>query len=232
MELLLVRHAEPAWMGPGGGVNDPGLTARGRRQAEALAAALARAQEATEEAETRLWVSPAQRSVETAAPLGARLGLEARVRPWLLEAATPDFTGMDAGSLAEVWRVARRRNLEAWWRGFPEQEDLRAFTARVSAGLLGDLGDLGAHRAADGLAGLWQVAPRAGRLIIVSHAGTTGALIAELLRLPPVPWPWERFPTGHASVTSLRTTAIAGGVLFALRALGEVGHLGAEDHTR
>lgn len=231
MELLLVRHAEPAWMGSGGGVNDPGLTERGRLQADALALALAPEPESPGEAATQLWVSPARRSVETAAPLAARLGIAPRVRDWLLEAATPDFTGMDAQTLGEVWRVARRRDLDAWWRGFPDQEDLRAFSARVSAGLARDLGDLGAHRGCDRVAGLWQAAPRAGRLIIVSHAGTTGALIAELLGLPPVPWPWERFPTAHASITQLRTTAIAGGVLFALRALGEFGHLGADGPT-
>ncbi|MEZ4268961.1 MAG: histidine phosphatase family protein [Myxococcota bacterium] len=232
MELLLVRHAEPAWMGPDGGVNDPGLTERGRRQARALAAVVTSRVEANPRGDTQIWVSPAQRSVETAAPVASALGIAPQVRPWLLEAATPDFTGMDPETLGKVWQIARRRDLAEWWQGFPEQEDLRTFTARVAAGLEADLAALGATRAPEASAGLWQRVPRSGRLIIISHAGTTGALIAELLGLPAVPWPWERFPTGHASITPLRTTALAGGVLFALHTLGDVAHLPPEDHTR
>ncbi|MCB9729682.1 MAG: histidine phosphatase family protein [Deltaproteobacteria bacterium] len=231
MEMVLVRHAEPAWLGPGGAVNDPGLTPLGAEQAQALARHLAAALR-RDAGPVWLWCSPARRARETAAPLCAELGLEAEARAWLAETETPDFTGMSAPSLAEVWRDARRRDLAAWWGGFPDAEDLRTFSARVASGVDAGLATLGASREAGAEAGLWRALPRDGRLVVVSHAGTTGALVGHLLGLPPVPWPWERFPTGHASITRLRTTGIAGGAIFALHTLGSRGHLPSEAHTR
>jgi broad specificity phosphatase PhoE len=71
--LVLVRHAEAA-TGPEAGP-DPGLSPRGREQAEAVAADLGPL------GPLPLVVSPRRRCRETAGPLEARWGAPARVEP-------------------------------------------------------------------------------------------------------------------------------------------------------
>ena len=71
MDLLWVRHGEPERIAPGRGVPaDPALTARGREQAERLAAWLA-----FEPIDVVL-SSPQRRAVETAAPIARAHGLD------------------------------------------------------------------------------------------------------------------------------------------------------------
>ena len=71
MELLLIRHAEPVRIASGETREpaDPGLTDRGVDQAQRLAAWLAA------ESVDAIATSPLRRARETAAPLGALLGL-------------------------------------------------------------------------------------------------------------------------------------------------------------
>ena len=72
MELLLIRHAEPVRIEGGSGTPaDPGLTAAGHEQAARLARWLG------VEPITTVLTSPLRRSIETAAPLAAALGIEA-----------------------------------------------------------------------------------------------------------------------------------------------------------
>lgn len=79
MELALVRHAHPdVSVGPEQ-CYDPGLSATGRQQAEALADRL---QHGSWRA---LYTSPQRRALETAAVLADRLGLELRKDPGLAE---------------------------------------------------------------------------------------------------------------------------------------------------
>lgn len=72
MELVLVRHAEPVRVETGSvdGPADPGLTTRGREQAERLGAWLAA------DGIDAVVTSPLRRARETAAPLAAALGLD------------------------------------------------------------------------------------------------------------------------------------------------------------
>ena len=69
--VLLVRHADKAAVA----TNDPPLSAAGQARAVALAAAVGDA------GVTRILVDQSQRTQETAAPLGHRLGLQAKVIP-------------------------------------------------------------------------------------------------------------------------------------------------------
>ncbi len=227
MEFLLIRHAEPDWVPGGFGVDDPGLTERGGEEAAALAAALA-AEFGTQARAGRvdaLWVSPARRSRATAGPVGEALGLEARVLDWLMEASTPSWEGQPAADVLSVLRSVRGRSAEQWWDGFDGAETQRDFVARVGGGLDAELGRLGATRnGSDGM-GLWRAVPRAGRVAIVSHAGTTGALIAHLLGLAQVPWSWERFAVGHASITRVKSVPMTSDAIFSLRRMGDLSHL-------
>ena len=82
MELLLIRHARPTRVdgAPDGPPADPGLDPTGERQARALADWLAG------EDVDAIWSSTMRRALETAAPLGDRLGLPVRSDPDLIEA--------------------------------------------------------------------------------------------------------------------------------------------------
>jgi probable phosphoglycerate mutase len=46
-----------------------------------------------------------------------------------------------------------------------------------------------------------------------------------------VPWEWDRFVTGHASITRLVTMELADGHTFSLTKLSDVEHLAVEDRT-
>lgn len=72
MELIFVRHAEPARVNAGDveGPADPGLTTRGTEQAQRLATWL------VDESVDALVTSPLRRARETAAPLAIALGIE------------------------------------------------------------------------------------------------------------------------------------------------------------
>lgn len=83
----LVRHAHAgdrsAWKGPD---ERRPLSAKGRGQAEAIAAALSGAPLA------RLLSSPAQRCVETLEPLSRARGMRVEIAPWLAEGTDPAET--------------------------------------------------------------------------------------------------------------------------------------------
>lgn len=80
-ELVLLRHAQTGCTVDGSfcGDHDPPLSPAGRLMSDLLAdaAGLAGLQQ--------LWISPSRRSVQTSAPLAARLGLAARPEPRLRE---------------------------------------------------------------------------------------------------------------------------------------------------
>jgi len=80
--IFLVRHGEAAagW----GDHPDPGLSALGHKQAEAVARQLATL------GATSLISSPMQRCRQTAAPFAKHLGINARIEPAVSEIVTPD----------------------------------------------------------------------------------------------------------------------------------------------
>jgi len=80
VDLVLVRHALPVRLEVAAGrAADPPLSEEGHAQAKRLASWLA------SERVDSLYTSPMRRAVETAAPLAARLGVEARAVPELVE---------------------------------------------------------------------------------------------------------------------------------------------------
>lgn len=84
--LFLIRHGEPeaAW---GGASDDPGLSEAGRVQAAAAANALSVV------GSLALVSSPMRRCRETAAPLEAKLGADARIEPSVSEVVAPPGVG-------------------------------------------------------------------------------------------------------------------------------------------
>ena len=94
--LILVRHGEAAagWAAD----VDPGLSERGRTQADAMAAAL------RADGPMPIVVSPLRRTRETAAPLEATWGVEARVDPAVGEIPSPIEDLAERGSwLADLF---------------------------------------------------------------------------------------------------------------------------------
>lgn len=107
--LVLLRHGEtaltPQKRFSGSGGTDPELSAAGRRQAEAVAAALAA--RGTVQAVVS---SPLRRCRETAQAVAARLGLEVRIDEGLRET---DFGAWEGLTFAEV-RERFPDDLDAW----------------------------------------------------------------------------------------------------------------------
>ncbi|MGI5257516.1 bifunctional RNase H/acid phosphatase [Streptomyces angustmyceticus] len=107
--LVLLRHGEtpltPEKRFSGSGGTDPALSAAGRRQAEATAAALAA--RGTIQAVVS---SPLRRCRETAGTVAERLGLEVRIEEGLRET---DFGAWEGLTFAEV-RERHPEDLDAW----------------------------------------------------------------------------------------------------------------------
>lgn len=232
MELILVRHGQPAWSLEGRGRNDPDLTERGHGQALAVAGRLADPDVGPAYGPVdQLIVSPARRSQQTAAPVAEALDLPVVTEPWLLEIRNPpDFEGSPIEDIQEAYESARTRTREEAWDGLPGGEPVRDFHARITAGLRAWLSEQGVRPT--GADDLWEVDPSApGRVVAVAHAGTNSTIVAHLLGVAPQPWDWDRFAMGHASVAVLSTTAIAGSHIWSLRALGDGTHLPVPDRT-
>ncbi|MGI8710810.1 MAG: histidine phosphatase family protein [Acidimicrobiales bacterium] len=234
MELILVRHGQPAWATPEGlGRNDPGLTAHGRAQAEAVAARLADpADEPAPGPVDRLLASPALRAAETAAPIGEALALPVETLNWLWEIRNPpEWEGSPIEDIEAAFEAMRQRSLRELWDGIGGGgEPIKAFHDRIIDGLHGLLGKVDVTPT--GEAGLWSLGPSAPqRMVAVAHGGTNSVIIANLLGIAPEPWEWDRFRMGHASVAVLRAVPLAGANLWSLQSLGDAAHLPVPDRT-
>lgn len=229
MEIVLVRHGQPAWVGPDDvAVNDPGLTELGRRQARAVAQRLAAL-----EGPTELFSSEARRSRETAEPVAEATGLTPRVEPWIHEIRFPaEWDGTPAQEVGRLLRDSRWRTREQWWEGVEGGESFADFHERVTDGLERLLADYGVTRHPDDPDHLWSVPEDVPRLLLVAHAGTNSIVLGHLLGLDPMPWEWERFASNHASVTILDTTRIATASIWSLQLFSGAAHLGPDELTR
>ncbi len=218
MELLLVRHAQPEWDRDKISTVNPGLTRRGKEQAELLAGRL------QHEVFDLLLVSTALRAQETARPVRERSnGIPDADRAWMHEIHMPShWEGTPADEVNRALTEARRRPRDLWWEGMPGGESFRDFHARVTIGLAAELEEHGVTRRRDGL---WDVPAEAPAITMVAHAGTNSVVLGHLLGLEPEPWEWERFASDHASITRLRSTRVGGAYIFSLQNFSDVSHL-------
>lgn len=164
MDILLLRHGESVnnTLPEHAHIPDPPLTARGRAQAERLAAALAPLRPDV------VICSPLLRSLQTAAPLAAGSGV-----PWLCWAdvvevnrAHPD----DGQPLADLQRRYPGVDFEPGmpWPGFPGRETGDQATARA---------DRLSRRLEAGF-------PAAARVAVVGHGGFNAFLLRSWLGAP------------------------------------------------
>lgn len=239
MELILVRHGEPAWSDENGRArNDPGLTDRGHAQAVAVAGRLAATEHVPEWGDIdRLLVSPAVRAQETAAPIAAALGLAVETLDWMWELRNPpEWEGASAEVVREAYGRIQHADRDVWWKGVPGGEDPRDFQRRVADGIDAFLAGLGIRPAPDDHGGLWDSdgpidQDDRDRHVLVAHGGTNSVIITHLLGVSHEPWDWVRFTMGHASIAQLDTVSIAGHHTWSLRALGDANHLEVPDRT-
>ncbi|HVE19631.1 MAG TPA: histidine phosphatase family protein [Ilumatobacteraceae bacterium] len=224
MELVLIRHGEPEWVRDGLNVVDPPLTDRGLRQAECVARAL------DGEDFDEIVISPLRRPRLTAAPLLAKLGADEVIEAFLEEIREPNWHGTPAELAKKAYEEERSRAASARWEGIVGGEASRDFVERVRAGANEFLAARGVYRTKQILP-VWHMDQSARRIAIFAHAGTNGVLLCHLLGLDPVPWEWDRFVTGHASITRLVSIELGDGHTFSLTKLSDVEHLPVDDRT-
>ncbi|ACY12990.1 Phosphoglycerate mutase [Haliangium ochraceum DSM 14365] len=220
MELIFVRHAEPAWVSGGQSNLDPPLTALGQVQARLTASAFRQ-----RETPSEILVSPRVRARETAAPIAEALALAPCEVPFFEEIRLPDWSNTPADEVSRTLREARARPMDTWWDGLPGGESFRDFHERITGGLRALLAGRGARRVSDERHAVWEFEDREQRLLFVGHGGSNAVALTFLLDLQPVPWEWERFVSQHASITVVRSRRIATGHIFALRSFSAVDHL-------
>lgn len=159
-----MRHGESEPLVPGqtfplvDGHGDPALAPEGRAQAERLAERLAT------HAIDAIYVTTLRRTVETAAPLAARLGIEPQVERDLREVHLGEWEGgRYRQRFAEGDPIATRLQTEERWDVIPGAEPTEAFGQRVCGAL-------------DRV-----VAAHPGQLVvIVSHGGVIAEILAHV----------------------------------------------------
>jgi broad specificity phosphatase PhoE len=132
--LYLVRHGESDFDsadfvdGPRGAQWDPPLSARGREQAELLAARLR-----SMSAPVAVHCSTLRRARETVAPYAEPAGIDVTFDDDLAEAFLGEWEGKRFEDIlaADEEMLHRVRNQEPIWRHAPSVEELGAFRARV-----------------------------------------------------------------------------------------------------
>ncbi len=228
MELIFVRHGQPAWSVDGFSQVDPELTPLGISQARAVAARLA----ADDPLPAEILVSPATRARQTAAALAESVNLTPSVVPDIIEIQMPDWTGKPEMEVQRIFRDSRERPPEDWWDGLQDGESFRAFHTRVTDAMQRILAERSVTPDPSGHRHLWRVETDPRRIVIVAHGGTNAVALGWLLGVEPTPWEWERFILGHASLARLRAIPLAGGHVFSLRAFNDREHLAVSMRTR
>lgn len=135
-DLLIVRHGEsqPARVDTPfptrDGHADPPLDPRGHEEARSVADRLAR------ESLAAIYVTPLQRTAQTAAPLAARLGIEPRVEPDLREVHLGEWEGaLFRARIREGHPLAKQVFSEERWDIIPGAEATDDLSTRVAAGI-------------------------------------------------------------------------------------------------
>ena len=135
-DILLIRHGEsaPARLDAPAplvdGQADPDLDVRGRGEAECVADRL------QHEEVSAIYVTTLRRTVQTAAPLAARLGIEPRVEPDLREVHLGEWEGATFRvRIAERDPLAMRMFAEQRWDMIPGAESSEMLLKRVRSGI-------------------------------------------------------------------------------------------------
>ncbi len=226
MRIVWIRHGQPAWFGDQGGIYDPELTDLGHDQARSVA------QRVASWNVDEVWVSPAIRAQQTAAPLCEALGIQALTKDWMTEVKVPLLQGRSQQELAPIFAEARARPVADWWRGLEGCEPYAEFRDRVCGGLNQVLAERGAEHHDTGSARLWHGLTDERCVLAVCHAGTSAVALSHLVGLGQVPWSWMRMPLHHAGMAEARSVRVSDGHAFALCNFNDCEHLTQGNRTR
>lgn len=186
VELLIIRHGLPVRIDDAEGPADPGLSELGHEQARRVADWLGR------EKITAVYTSPMRRAVQTAAPLGAVLGME----PVIDDEVAEFDRGQHFYIPLEELKAAKDPRYEALMRG-EQMEEVDPFTFR-------EVVTVAIERIVEANPG--------GTVAIVCHGGVINAYASHVLGLEfplffqPTYTSINRFlasSAGHRSVVSL-----------------------------
>lgn len=196
--FYLIRHGETVFNAESRiqGQSDAPLSERGRRQAEAVADALA---DAPIDA---IFSSPLRRALETASCLAAKLSLPIRTDPRLMELNA----GVFEGRLRSELEAESSPEFLQWLAGGDEFTIPGGESRRQLA-----------QRGGDALRALAAEGYRT--TVVVTHGGWLSATLKSLLHLPQ---PLPPFSLGNGSITRLAVDPQGG---FSLLSLNEVDHL-------
>ena len=165
--IWLVRHAATAWTGVRwtGARSDPPLSDEGRHVADGLAAQLS----GRLAAGTPVVASPSRRAIETATPVAAALGVDVELDPDLREVDVGELDGRTfdetAAAYPELAKQVLAADREIDWPGGERAEDLRVRADTAWRRALERAGD--------------------GSIVLVTHGGIVGELIAGLVEADP-----------------------------------------------
>lgn len=200
-DILLIRHGEsqPARLDQPfplvDGQADPPLDPWGRQEAERVADRLAG------EEISAIYVTPLQRTAETAAPLARRLGIEPRVESDLREVHLGEWEGgVYRARIKEGHPIAQRLFTEERWDVIPGAESTDAFRDRLRAGI---------ERIA-------KTHPDE-RVAVFSHGGAIGTIIAMAAEARPFAF----VTVDNASISHL----VVMGDRWLVRRFNDTGHL-------
>lgn len=199
-EVILVRHGASQAVARGeslallGGHADPALAPEGHEQAALVADRLRR------EPVEAIFITPLQRTAQTAAPLADHLALEPRVVEDLREVHLGEWEGGEFRiRMSEGDPTAMRVLEEERWDSIPGAEDATAFAERVRRGFEHVIANTGAGRVA----------------VAVLHGGVIGELCRQATASRPFAFVHAEntsvtrivaFPTGHRLLRSFNDT--------------------------
>jgi probable phosphoglycerate mutase len=205
-EVVLIRHGASAAAVPGepfdllDGHADPPLAPEGEEQARAVAERLA-----AEESFGRLFVTPLQRTHQTAAPLAELTGLAPEVVPELREVLLGDWEGGELRIRAANADPLFFRILEEErWDVIPNAEPAEDFAARVRAGLERIVAETGPDASA----------------AAVLHGGVIGEICRQATGSRP-------FAFTHSDNCSVSRLVVLPGGRALLRSFNDCSHLSA-----
>jgi probable phosphoglycerate mutase len=205
--VVLVRHGASADAVPrepfplSDGHGDPPLAPLGELQAEAVAERLAG------EPLAGLFVTGLTRTVQTAAPLAARLGVEPQVVPELREVRLGEWEGGEFRiRVHEGDPLAMRAIAEERWDIIPGAESMEGLAARVRAGIATIVERVGPDASA----------------AAVAHGGVIGELCRQATGSRP-------FAFIHSDNCSVSRLVVMQDGRWLLRSFNDIAHLASVD---
>ena len=202
-ELIVIRHGASAAARAGRAVR-AASTATATRRSPPRAATQAQpvAERLHGEPLRALFVTPLQRTAQTAAPLVAATGLEPKVIPDLREVHLGDWEGGEyRRRMHERDPIAMRALIEQRWDVIPGAEPMDALAARVGAGLDAMLAAIGPGGAAAAVA-----ARRRDRRAVPPGHRQRGRSRSSTPTTARSPGSW-RSPSGHRLLRTFNDTA-------------------------